>query len=508
MTSDTAKQYTSELPTALYRAEEVRELDRLAIEEQGIAGFELMSRAGEAAFDLLRDLWPEARRLCVFVGTGNNGGDGYVIAALAEKAGFEAHVVQVGDPEKTQGDAATARQRAEEEGASFELLDPEGEYSGDVIVDAMLGTGLSGDVRGAYVAAIDVINHSGCPVLAADIPSGLCSDTGRVLGQAVKADACITFIGCKQGLLTGQAPDFVGNLYFAPLQVPAVVLETLPPTARLITTAQITRWLPPRSRLSHKGNNGHVLVIGGDLGMGGAVAMAAEAAGRVGAGLTSVVTRPQHVTPVLARRPECMVLGVDESADISDQLAKADVLVVGPGIGQGDWGQALLRQALASDLPLVLDADGLNLLAQWQQDSTVLERGNWVLTPHPGEAARLLNQSTAQLSEDRFAAVQALQSRYGGAVVLKGPGSLIAGEEPAPWVCRSGNPGMATGGMGDVLSGVVGGLLAQGLTLEQAAASGVQIHATAGDRASDQAGQRGLLATDLMAYIRRLVNAR
>ncbi|MEE2729818.1 MAG: NAD(P)H-hydrate dehydratase [Pseudomonadota bacterium] len=525
MTSDSIKQYTSELPAALYRAAQVRELDRIAIEEHGIPGFELMSRAGQAAFDLLRDRWPQARRLCVFCGVGNNGGDGYVIAALAEKAGFEAHVVQVGASDRIQGDALTAWQRAEAEGASFEAFDPQGGneegsagmYHGDVIVDALLGTGLSGDVRGDYQAAIDAINRSGCPVLAVDIPSGLCADTGRVLGRAVVADCSISFIGLKQGLLSGQAPDFVGDLYFASLDVPAQVQSALSPSSALIGAAQIRRWLPPRSRLSHKGNHGHVLVIGGDLGMGGAAVMAAEAAGRAGAGLISVVTRPEHISAVLGRRPECMVLGVGaDSPDIRSSLEKADVLVVGPGIGQHTWGQSLLKQALATELPMVLDADGLNLLASWQQDLQLARRGNWVLTPHPGEAARLLGISTEEVAWDRFATVQRLQQQFGGAVVLKGAGSLVAaapgtesGEENAAlWVCRSGNPGMATGGMGDVLSGVIGGLLAQGLNLEQAAAAGVQIHATAGDRAVEQAGQRGLLATDLMPYIRRLVNPR
>lgn len=508
MTSDTAKQYTSELPSALYRAADVRELDRMAIEEHGIPGFELMSRAGQAAFDLLRDQWPQARRLCVLCGVGNNGGDGYVIAALAEKAGFEAHVVQVGDAAKTQGDALTALQRAQEEGASFETFGADTKLEGDVIVDALLGTGLNGDVRGDYVAAIAAINHSRCPVLAVDIPSGLCSDTGRVLGCAVKADCSISFIGCKQGLLTGQAPDFVGQLFFASLQVPEAVLNDLPPGATLIREAHLRSWLPPRSRLSHKGNNGHVLVIGGDLGMGGAVAMAAEAAGRVGAGLISVITRPQHIAAILARRPECMVLGVGEADQISSSLQKADILVVGPGIGQSSWGQGLLKQVLATDLPLVLDADGLNLLATWQGEASLAQRGNWVLTPHPGEAARLLESTTEAVSRDRYAAVSQLQQKYQGAVVLKGAGSLIAGDEGALWVCHSGNPGMATGGMGDVLSGIIGGLLAQGLTLEQAAAAGVKVHAAAGDRAAEQAGQRGLLATDLMPYIRRLVNLR
>lgn len=503
-----SQQYTSELPAPLYRAEAVREIDRIAIHEAGIDGFELMSRAGGAAFDALRDRWPEARHLSIFCGTGNNGGDGYVMAALAEKAGLEAHCIQVGDSDKIQGDALTAWQHAKDAGASFEAFAPGFNCTADVVVDALLGTGLSGAAKGAQAEAIQVINDSGCPVLAVDIPSGLCADTGTCLGATVKAQVTVTFIGMKQGLLTGQAPDQVGELLFAGLEVPQSVLARVQASATLLNAGHVAHWLPPRSRLAHKGQNGHVLIIGGDAGMGGAAAMAAEAAGRVGAGLISVLTRPQHIAPILARRPECMVAAVDEGEDIRHWLERVDVVVAGPGIGQQPWGQSLLRQVLDCDCPLVLDADGLNLLAGWwQSGEKVVHRAPWVLTPHPGEATRLLGITTQALMADRFDSVQALQQKYGAAVVLKGAGSLVASAEGRLWVSHSGNPGMASGGMGDVLSGVIGGLIAQGLSPSDAAACGVWVHGAAGDRATEQSGQRGLLASDLMPHLRRLVNA-
>lgn len=508
MSQAASSQYTSECPVDLYRAAGVRELDRVAIQEQGIPGFTLMSRAGAAAFALLRVRWPQARKIAVFCGVGNNGGDGYVIAALAQQAGLQPHVIQVGDAGRSQGDALTALQQAQQGGVTFLSFAPGGIGAqladAEVVVDALLGTGLSGTVRPDYALAIDAINRSGLPVLAVDIPSGLCADTGSILGSAVKATATITFIGMKQGLLTGEAPACTGALFFAGLDVPAIVYRAVPPSATLVRQDHIKEWLPPRSRLAHKGNNGHLLIIGGDTGMGGAVAMAAEAAGRVGAGLVSVVTRPEHVASILARRPECMVTS---QTDLGSLLQKATVVVVGPGLGQQEWGQSLLRQALASPLPLVLDADGLNLLARWhEQGDPLARRGNWVITPHPGEAARLLHASTAQIQRNRFDTVRALQQQYAAVAVLKGAGSLIAGTDGRIWLSNTGNPGMASGGMGDVLSGVIGGLIAQGLTLEQAAAAGVWMHGAAADKAAAQGGERGLLATDLMSWLRLLAN--
>lgn len=513
MSQAASPQYTSECPADLYRAAGVRELDRVAIQEQGIPGFTLMSRAGAAAFALLRVRWPQARKIAVFCGVGNNGGDGYVIAALAQQAGLQPHVIQVGDAGRSQGDALTALQQAQQGGVTFLSFAPGGIGAqladADVVVDALLGTGLSGTVRPDYALAIDAINRSGLPVLAVDIPSGLCADTGSILGSAVKATATITFIGMKQGLLTGEAPACTGALFFAGLDVPAIVYRAVPPSATLVRQDHIKEWLPPRSRLAHKGNNGHVLIIGGDTGMGGAVAMAAEAAGRMGAGLVSVVTRPEHVASILARRPECMVTS---QTDLGPLLQKVTVVVIGPGLGQQEWGQSLLRQALAGPLPLVLDADGLNLLARWhEQGDPLTRRGNWVITPHPGEAARLLRApsayaSTAQIQRNRFDTVRALQQQYAAVAVLKGAGSLIAGTDGRIWLSNTGNPGMASGGMGDVLSGVIGGLIAQGLTLEQAAAAGVWMHGAAADKAAAQGGERGLLATDLMSWLRLLAN--
>ena len=487
----------------LYTAAETRELDRVAIEDVGIPGITLMSRAGRAAFELIQDTWPVGCPLVIFCGTGNNGGDGFVVAALAADRAIPVTVCQVGDADKIGGDAATARQAALDAGVCITAFGDELALDDSVIVDALLGTGLSGEVRGDYRDAIESINGSGMPVLAIDIPSGLCGDSGRRLGVAVEADATISFIGQKRGLLTGDAPDCCGELHFADLSVPANVYEQQPASAFRLDLEQELDALPPLTETAHKGRFGHALVIGGDLGMAGAALMAAEAAGRCGAGLVSAATRAIHVPALLSRRPEVMAHGVEARGELDPLLERATAAAVGPGLGQNAWSEQMLQNALDSSLPLVVDADALNLLAR-RCAGEPPQRGNWILTPHPGEAARLLDSDTAAVQSDRFAAVSAIQARYGGVVLLKGSGTLVCDGE-AVYVCPYGNPGMASGGMGDVLSGILVALLAQGMNLRDAACLGVCLHAVAADLAAE-AGMRGLLATDLMPYLRGLMD--
>lgn len=488
---------------SLYTAAETRELDRIAIEEAGIPGIQLMSRAGRCAFELLQSAWPEGCPLAIFCGTGNNGGDGFVVAALAADRAIPVSVYQVGDAGKISGDAATARQAALDAGVEITAFGGDVVLEDCVIVDALLGTGLTGDVRGDYRDAIEGINAAGMPVLAIDIPSGLCSDSGRRLGAAVDADATITFIGQKRGLLTGDAPDCCGELHLASLDVPADVYAQQPASAFRLNLEQEMDALPPLTETAHKGRFGHALVIGGDLGMAGAALMAAESAGRCGAGLVSAATRAIHVPALLSRRPEVMAHGVEARGELEPLMSRATAVAVGPGLGQNAWSEQMLQNALDSELPLVVDADALNLLARRCEDEPP-RRGNWILTPHPGEAARLLASDTTTVQADRFAAASALQSRYGGVVLLKGAGTLVC-DGDAVYVCPYGNPGMASGGMGDVLSGILVALLAQGMSLRDAACLGTCLHAVAADLAAED-GMRGLLATDLMPYLRGLMD--
>lgn len=486
----------------LYTAAQTRELDRCAIHDHKIPGITLMSRAARSAFDCLLENWPEPERVQVLCGTGNNGGDGFLVADMAHKRGIPVTVLQVGDAGKIGGDALLAREQALANGVNIQQFGQAPLLGIGVVVDALLGTGLGGEVRGPYREAIESINASGAPVLAVDIPSGLCSDTGRVLGTAVRADLTVTFIGLKRGLFTLQAADYTGAVLFAGLGVPSEVYFQVDCDSYRLELEPLLERLRPRPATAHKGLYGSVLVVGGDYGMAGAAALAAEAALRCGAGLVKVATRPEHVPALVARTPEAMPLGVSSGQELAAMVEAADVLVVGPGLGQSAWAEQLLQVAAASGKPMVLDADGLNLLAGGRviADS---KRDNWVLTPHPGEAARLLGSSTREVQADRFAAVRALQATYGGVAILKGNGSLLADHEQL-LLSDYGNPGMASGGMGDVLSGVIGSLLAQHVPALEAAALGVCLHGAAADAAAED-GQRGLLASDLISRMRTML---
>jgi len=485
-----------ELPDALYSAAQVRGLDASLI-AAGTPGFELMQRAARATWRALVRQWPAACELTVVAGHGNNAGDGYLVAVLAQRAGWSVRVLAAGDPRQLRGDAASAHAEAVVEKVSIEPWGANASVRG-IVLDALLGTGLTGEVREPYASVIAAINDSGLPVVAVDIPSGLCADTGRVLGCAVRADLTVTFIGLKLGLFTGDAADGVGELVFNDLHADPQLLEAAPVTARRLTAGNLPR-LAARAPASHKGKFGHVLLIGGDRGFGGAILLSAQSALRSGAGMVSVATRSEHVPAALARIPEAMVLGTSSANQLMGLLQKVSVLVVGPGLGQAGWGRSLLSAAANAPLPQVWDADALNLLAE----ERVSLPANCVMTPHPGEAARLLGISTAEVQADRPAAARALSKKYTAVVVLKGAGSLIAHPDGHLALCHQGHPAMATAGLGDVLAGLVGALLAQGMVAFDAACLAVWLHANAGEQQGKMG--RGLAASDLIPAIRQLL---
>ncbi len=504
----------------LYTAAQCRELDRLAIEDYGMPGFTLMMRAGQAAFRQLIQRWPEALRLAVFCGKGNNAGDGYIVAGLARETGMTVELVQLGDPADLRGDAARARDWALERdvviGQGPLQHRADGRVAADVIVDALLGTGLTGSVREPYAATIGAINATSTPVLALDIPSGVDADTGGVLGTAVMAELTVTFIGRKIGLYTGAGLDCRGERAYADLGVPSAVFRRLDGCRLLSFPGLVAPYrLPERNANVYKQVLGHIAVVGGDVNMGGAPIMAAEAALRVGAGMVTMITRGAHRPGVLARRPEIMVADADDAEQRQAAFQRASCLVVGPGLGTASWGEKLLREALAQGKPAVLDADGLNLFAIRNLNAT----GPLIVTPHTGEAARLLALDSDRVQTDRLAAALQLATRAGGVAVLKGAGSIIATQAQVQaggnqsstdvsaaspvllGICGHGNPGMASAGMGDVLSGVIAGCLAQGLEPAAAAVMGTCLHSYAADLAAAETGQRSLLATDLLPQL-------
>lgn len=489
------QQYMQPFSEALYSVAQIRQAEQFAIQALQMPGLQLMHLAGLAAFNHLRQRWPDCCQLSVFCGAGNNAGDGYVIATLGLQAGFDIKVYSLVDVADLRGDALSAYREFIQDGGEVIVFNRHIRISG-IVIDALLGTGLNRQVSAEYAVAIDLINQSACPVVSIDVPSGLHADTGCVMGCAVKAQLTVTFIGLKSGLYTGDASEYCGQIVCDTLNVPDSVLANLPPVAKLLKKTPLS----PRPRHAHKGLFGHVLLIGGNHGYAGAIRLAGEAALRSGAGLVSIATRAVHTSLINIGRPELMCHAAENVTDLQALLAKASVMVIGPGIGQDEWAQAMLNAVLQIDKPCVVDADALNLLAK-----NPVFRDHWIMTPHPGEAARLLGCSNQNIAEDRYAAVRKLQSQYGGVCILKGSGSLVADTNHL-YLSTTGNPGMASGGMGDVLSGVTGALLAQGLSTLEAAKLAVYVHGEAADQIAEISGERGLLASDLYPKIRELLN--
>jgi hydroxyethylthiazole kinase-like uncharacterized protein yjeF len=491
--------------TAIYSAAQVRALDAYEIEKRRVPGYTLMTRAAEGALKLLRARWPQARRVAVVCGAGNNGGDGYVLARLAQATGLETLVLAAVPPDKLAGDARRAQEDWLAAGGNAHPFDSDALSGSDVIVDGLLGTGFRPPVRPDTLAVIRAINAARRPVLALDIPSGVDADSGAVGEEAVRAELTLSFVGFKAGQFLGAGPEHTGALLLDDLGVVAPVQSEYAPLMRRIDESEIVAALPRRARDAHKGSNGRVLVVGGGIGMPGALRLAGVAALRSGAGLVTVAGAAENLVAVTAAQPELIYLPVSAGTALDEALRAANVVAMGPGLGTGEWAQRLWSQVLTLRPPaVVVDADALNLLARDPQRLPA----DWILTPHPGEAARLLGVETRAVQADRLAAVRELRARYGAVTVLKGAGTLVA-SGPADaldlHICDRGNPGMATAGMGDVLTGVIAALRAQGADAALAARVGVLLHALAGDSAA-QGGQRGLVASDVLAELRGWVN--
>ena len=479
----------------LYKANQVRELDRIAIEELGVSGLTLMKRAAEACVEALMERWPVLGSIAVLCGSGNNAGDGFIIAGLLREKGFDVRICLVGSEPVSGSDAERALDYARASHLNFVSLN-DAIFGADLIIDALLGTGASGKVRPHFAHAIQLANRASAKILSVDLPSGLSADTGSGGEGSIQADLTVTFIARKVGLYTCDGPHCAGDIRFADLGLPPKIYEEVPAVATCLDYGTEAKLIKPRHRNSHKGNHGHVLVIGGDTGMAGAAVMAAEAALYAGAGIVSVATRDTASLP--GHRPELMIREVKAADELTELLSGASVVVIGPGLGVSDWSRDMFSEVLTTSKSLVVDADGLNLLALEPS-----KRESWVLTPHPGEASRLLDGIAIQ--SDRPAAVHSLIEKYGGTSVLKGSGTFV-GYGSTLALCAYGNPGMSVAGMGDILSGVIASLIAQGFSLPEAARLGVVVHSLAADYLVDRQGERGLLASEILPEVRRLLN--
>jgi NAD(P)H-hydrate epimerase len=487
------------LPVALYSGAQVRAFDAHAISVLGIPGYTLMKRAGEAALRHLRSRYPVAHRIVIVCGRGNNAGDGYVLARFAQAAGLTVAVLAAFTPEQLEGDARQAWQDFRGSGGQVRPFEAALLAGGEVVVDALLGTGLRGPMRADIAGVIRDINASRRPVFALDVPSGLDADTGVAHGESIRADCTVTFVALKTGLFLGNGPELAGTVFFDDLELTPPAGEA----ARLtrIVESEIHEALPRRRRAAHKGDFGHVLIVGSGAGMPGAVRLAGEASLRVGAGLTTVAVAAENVAAIAAGRPELICIALEGEQILGEALARADVVAIGPGLGRSAWARAALTTVLAAGKPLVVDADALNLIAA----GGVAAREDWILTPHPGEAARLLAVPGDEVQRDRLAALERLIERFHGTVVLKGAGTLVGARGRIPGVCERGNPGMASGGSGDVLTGAIAGILAQCRDPWAAARVGVLVHAMAGDAAA-RGGERGILASDVARELHNCVN--
>ena len=481
----------------LYTAQQSRDIDRMLIEQTPVSGYELMQSAGCACFSRLIKQWHQAHNIVVFAGSGNNGGDGYVIARLLRLAERNVKVCQLGDANHIKGEALEARTAYLQAGGEIISLDES--IKADLFVDAIFGSGLNRDLSEEACRWIDYINTQATAVLAVDIPSGLDADRGCARPIAVKADITVSFITRKQGMYTAAGKDYCGRIFFESLQDIDDIALQFKPNCRLLNHTEALQCLPPRRRDTHKKNFGHVLVAGGNHGMAGAVCLAAKAALYSGAGLVSVLTQTQHITTVTAVCPPLMVHDAAHPEAVKRLIHNCDIIVIGPGLGSDAWALALMSEVLDSDKKLVVDADALHLLAK-----EPLTSNRWILTPHPGEAAHLLNTTTREIQQDRFSAALKIQDRYGGVCVLKGAGTLVA-DTAQTTVCEGGNAGMSSAGMGDVLSGVIASLQAQGLSMTDAATLGTCVHAHAGDLAAANT-PRGLTADIVINHLRAALN--
>ncbi len=503
----------------LARAEQMQEIDSAAINDLGIPGLVLMENAGRKTACLLRKYFAQVQggEIAVVAGPGNNGGDGFVIARHLCEMGTDVTVYLLVEGKKIRGDAAVNLGIIKKMGIPVHLVLDRSDVdnldldSFAVIVDALFGTGLKRDVVGHFADVVEAINRADCPVVSVDMPSGIDSDSGRIMGVAVMADLTVTYGVAKPGHFVYPGKEMVGILEVADIGIPARIVEQAGLKCELIDGNMISPFLPVRGLNSHKGTFGHMLLVAGSQGKTGAALLAAMGGLRIGTGLVTLCVSRKLNTIFESSLFEAMTIpvagGVDGAPTIADfeaisaAMRGKQAMVVGPGLGMDDGTKELVQQIWQqAAIPLVVDADGLNGLAadtgQLRQEC----RAPRILTPHPGEMARLTGVSSRDIQQNRIHAAMELAGKVNGYVILKGAGTIVAAPDGRVAVNSSGNPGMATGGMGDVLAGMIGGLLAQGLSPWKACCLAVFIHGLAADKLAEEMGC-GYLASEVAGKV-------
>lgn len=482
---------------ALYSVDQIKQIEQFLITQKNIEAYDLMFAAGKAVFAEVAQFSKDVP-VTVFCGAGNNGGDGYVVAGLACKNGYQVQCFEVGDFLRQSDVAKQAKEFALKNGVDILKYRHVSHVSLDadmIVIDAMLGVGLKGEVREIQHQLIDKINDSDAFVIAVDNPSGVDCDSGDVRGIAVFADITVTFLSYKKGLFLKYGTACCGEIKFSDLGYDyADFLHALKPAFYVLNEDEISHIIPVRNIDANKGDFGNVLIVGGDHGMGGAVIMAAQAACRSGAGKVTVLTRKDHVAPLMTSLPHVMSFAYEGQENLQDSLKGKTLIVIGPGLGQSQWSQELFDFFMTSNLPKIIDADALNLLAKSQQN---YDLSNAVITPHPKEAARLLASEVTTIQQDRSLAIENLYKKYGAITVLKGSNSLIFGGDQLH-LCPYSDPAMSVAGMGDILTGLIAGLSTQNISLETAVILGVYVHILSAMDVSDQRGEIGICPMDIL----------
>ena len=493
------------LSKKIFSTQKISSIERSAILEKKGNDLTLMRKAARFSWNEIRKKYPNTKKWLILCGIGNNAGDGMALASIALKNNFDVKIYYF-FPEKTfTGCAAVVHNELKclAPQNTLEIIDylDEGILNdSDLIIDAIFGIGINRPIDNSKIPKINLINNQDAAIVSLDIPSGVHPDSGQIMGAAIRASMTITFISHKLCFYFGEGKDLSGDIKCSHLNISQKYFSGLTEDMRIINKSYTQKKLLKRKSDTHKGDYGHVLIVGGGPGMHGAALLSGESSLRGGAGKVTIFMHESHRSLINKARPELMFIFSNEGINIQSILSKVDVVAIGPGLGLDDWARSVFKYVNLSNKPLVVDADALNILSEKN-----LKRDDWVLTPHPGEAATLMGKSSLEIQENRLLYLKKLKDSYGGTIVLKGKNTLIGSKDIVTNICTQGNPGMASAGMGDVLTGLIAAMISQGMDHFEAASVGVEVHARAGDLAA-RGGERGLIAGDVINEIRGCVN--